>query len=149
MKQVLEYKARAAHVKILDIEGTSTQVKGNPIKFNQVITNLVSNAIDSYESVGRTDKKIEIKLKKIKNMIKLEIQDWGSGIMKRDMPHIFEPLYTTKPVNKGMGLGLSICDDIIRYDLQGKCTVQTEVGKGTTFTIDFPHQFSQRNSENN
>ena len=70
-----------------------------------------------------------------KKKLNIEIEDTGSGISPQDLPHIFEPFYTTKKEGKGVGLGLSICYGIIeRHD--GHISVRSSVGKGTTFLIE-------------
>jgi two-component system NtrC family sensor kinase len=69
--------------------------------------------------------------------VKIQIQDTGSGISPTDLPHIFEPFYTTKKEGKGVGLGLSVCYGIIeRHD--GKVDVHSVVGRGSNFTIELP-----------
>lgn len=69
--------------------------------------------------------------------IKIQIQDTGSGISPTDLPHIFEPFYTTKKEGKGVGLGLSVCYGVIeRHD--GKIDVNSVGGEGCTFTIELP-----------
>jgi len=61
----------------------------------------------------------------------------GIGISPEDMEKIFSPYFTTKPVGKGTGLGLSICYGIID-SMGGTMDVNSEVGVGTTFTVDLP-----------
>jgi len=69
--------------------------------------------------------------------VKIQIQDTGPGIAPADLPHIFEPFYTTKKEGKGVGLGLSVCYGIIERH-NGKIDVTSVVGQGTTFIIEFP-----------
>ncbi len=72
-----------------------------------------------------------------KKRVQVQIQDTGSGIAPADLPHVFEPFYTTKKEGKGVGLGLSVCYGIIeRHD--GKIEVSSAVGQGTTFIIELP-----------
>jgi two-component system NtrC family sensor kinase len=65
------------------------------------------------------------------------ISDTGRGIAKENLNKIFEPFFTTKEVGKGTGLGLSITYEIIQKH-NGEITVESEVGKGTTFTVRIP-----------
>jgi two-component system NtrC family sensor kinase len=69
--------------------------------------------------------------------IKVAISDTGVGIPPENLSKIFDPGFTTKGVGVGTGLGLSICYKIIQ-DHHGKISVDSEVGKGTTFTITLP-----------
>ena len=69
------------------------------------------------------------------DQLKIIITDTGCGITAKDLLHIFEPFYTTKP--KGTGLGLAIVQGIIE-EHGGKIAVKSEVGKGTTFNIELP-----------
>ncbi|MDO8270190.1 MAG: MFS domain-containing histidine kinase [Candidatus Levybacteria bacterium] len=136
--QMLEYKAKKTHVMVIGNIPKNVLFYGSPVKFNQLVTNLVSNAIDAYSTSQKKEKKVEISLVKIKNKAFLQIQDWGSGIEKKDIGHIFEPLFTTKSPEKGMGMGLSICRDVVEKDLNGKFVVESKVGIGTTFLVEFP-----------
>ena len=70
-------------------------------------------------------------------MIVVEIKDTGVGIRPADLGRIFQPFYTTKPAIKGTGLGLSICHGIVQNH-QGKILVESEPGKGSTFTVLLP-----------
>src|SRR5262249_39614438 len=67
----------------------------------------------------------------------VKFEDTGVGIPEDHLPHLFDPGFTTKGVGIGTGLGLSICYQIIQ-DHQGEIKVESEVGKGTTFTIILP-----------
>jgi signal transduction histidine kinase len=69
--------------------------------------------------------------------VKIDIIDTGKGIAKDNIHRVFEPFYTTKPVGKGTGLGLSLSYGIIASH-HGRIGVESEVGKGTTFTILLP-----------
>ncbi|MBI2039654.1 HAMP domain-containing histidine kinase [Candidatus Microgenomates bacterium] len=136
--QMLGSRARANHVRIVFQPEGDIETFANPLKFNQLITNLVSNAIDAYDGIRKKQRVVEIRLSQVNGMAKLEIQDWGSGIDKKILSKIFDPLFTTKGLDKGTGIGLSICKDIIEKDFQGKYSVDTKVGQGTTFTVEFP-----------
>jgi two-component system cell cycle sensor histidine kinase/response regulator CckA len=69
--------------------------------------------------------------------VKISISDTGNGIDKKALPHIFEPFFTTKSIDKGIGLGLTTAYGVLRQN-KGCIDCQTEVGKGTTFTIYLP-----------
>ena len=67
----------------------------------------------------------------------IEIADTGAGIAQENMSKIFEPFFTTKEVGKGTGLGLAVCYGIIS-EHNGRISVRSNVGKGTTFSIFLP-----------
>lgn len=138
--QMLDYKAKKAHVQMIFKDGKDIEVFGNPIKFSQVITNLVVNAIDAYDGVVRQDKRVELHLRQSRNNVIFTVQDWGSGINEKFLPKIFDALFTTKTFEKGMGLGLAVCKDIIEKDFKGKISVESREGEGTIFTVNFTIQ---------
>ena len=70
--------------------------------------------------------------------VTIKIRDTGSGIKKEDLPYIFDPFFTTKE-SQGTGLGLAMSYGIIRQH-HGDITVESEEGKGTTFTIKLPYE---------
>lgn len=72
-----------------------------------------------------------------KKRVKIQIQDTGPGIAPADLPHIFEPFYTTRKEGKGVGLGLSVCYGIIERH-NGKIEVTSVLGQGSTFIIELP-----------
>jgi two-component system sensor histidine kinase HydH len=65
----------------------------------------------------------------------ISVEDTGIGIPEENLSKIFQPLFTTKP--KGQGLGLSVCKRLVEAH-GGSITVKSEVGRGTTFTIEIP-----------
>jgi signal transduction histidine kinase len=114
-------------------------------QLNQVFMNLLVNAAQAIEEKGT----IRIATRHVSaqerlapiggenGSIEVEVSDTGCGIPGDQLNRLFEPFFTTKPVGKGTGLGLSIVYDIVRKH-DGEIAVQSEVGKGTTFTIRLP-----------
>ena len=108
-------------------------VDGNQIQ--QVILNLVNNAVDSLPQGG--DLCIETRLNKEAKSVEVAFEDNGIGISGEDQKRVFIPFFTTKEPGKGTGLGLSICNNIISAH-NGKITLESRVGNGTRFTISLP-----------
>ena len=106
-----------------------------PAKVNQVVMNLLSNAIDA--SPDDTVVTVRTRRESSGNAVRIEVEDHGSGIPPEVRDRIFDPFFTTKPPGEGTGLGLSISYGIVR-DHGGRIAVQSEVGKGTTFTVVLP-----------
>jgi two-component system NtrC family sensor kinase len=104
-----------------------------PQQLNQVFMNLLVNSAQAIEKQGE----IRIKTWNGDGKVKITIEDTGSGIPEDKLGRIFEPFFTTKPVGKGTGLGLSISYDIVKKH-NGDIQVESEVGKGTKFTITIP-----------
>lgn len=136
--QMLSHRSKEANVKISFLYENDIKIYGNPIKFSQLMTNLISNAIDAYSGVYRKRKLIEIIFQKVKRNVQLIVRDSGSGIDKKNLPKIFDPLFTTKSYEKGTGIGLSICKDVVEKDFKGTIQVESKKSVGTTFTILFP-----------
>ena len=117
-------------------------IRISPSELQQVILNLINNAIDAMEKTGGTIK-IETKVSKLeKNNVVISIQDDGPGIPKNNLTRIFDPFFTTKAVGKGTGLGLSICYGIIQK-MGGKIDVHSQVEKGSRFRIWIPFQTAE------
>jgi two-component system NtrC family sensor kinase len=131
-----EQRARYARVKIeLRLEKNLPDVALSATEMQQVVFNLVNNAIDAMEVHGGGVLTLSTKL--VNDWVVLEVSDTGPGIPKSVLPRIFEPFFTTKPVGKGTGLGLSICYGIIKK-VGGNIEVESELGKGTTFRVWLP-----------
>lgn len=116
------------------------EIQCNPGKINQVIMNLIDNAIeavkDRYGKQG-TDGRILIQTKSLKDEVELTISDNGCGIPEEIRSKIFDPFYTTRDVGQGTGLGLSIVRGILDNH-KATCKVQSSIDEGTTFIITLP-----------
>ncbi|NQT19957.1 MAG: hypothetical protein HQ592_09645 [Planctomycetes bacterium] len=104
-----------------------------PMKLNQVFMNLIVNAAQAIEDKGT----VTIRTWHENNNIYVQVSDTGCGIPKESQDKIFDPFFTTKPVGKGTGLGLSIAGSIIA-EHNGEITIDSEIGKGTTFRVRLP-----------
>ena len=113
--------------------GQLPQTRCYPQKLNQVFMNLLVNAAQAIEKQGE----ITIKTRLENGRIRIWISDTGCGIAQENLQKIFEPFFTTKEVGKGTGLGLSLAYGIIK-EHHGRIEVESEVGKGTTFTVWLP-----------
>lgn len=109
---------------------------GDLIKFDQVIINLINNAIESFDDTI-VDRRIFIKLSKFDNNIQLIIKDSGSGISPDDLPNIFKPFFSSKnnSYDKHCGVGLSLIKKIVEDDFLGSINVKSFLGKGTEFIV--------------
>jgi len=101
----------------------------------QVLMNLISNAIDAIPERGEVS--IKVKYLSKSDEIIIQINDSGIGIPQAIIDKIFDPFFTTKDVGKGTGLGLYISYNMIKSH-QGTIDVDSELGKGTTFTVKLP-----------
>lgn len=108
-----------------------------PTSFDQVLVNLVVNALDALESSPQ--RILTIRTTTVEGLCRLEIHDTGVGIAPEHLRRLFEPFFTTKPVGKGTGLGLSISYSLVRKH-GGTIRVQSQLGQGTTFIISLPCQ---------
>jgi DNA-binding LacI/PurR family transcriptional regulator/signal transduction histidine kinase len=105
-------------------------------RLSQIITNLLTNAIDAYK--GKSGGPITIKFFYSKDGMDLTVSDKGGGIKKHVISKIFDPMFSTKSLAEGTGLGLTIVHDIITGDFGGSIEVESKIDKGTTFSLHFP-----------
>ena len=136
--ELMEREARADGIKFLvDLDESLRPLVSDISQLQQVFLNIITNAIDAHE--GKPYGSIRIKTRAGKNNdgVSITFSDSGSGIAPENLDKIFDPFFTTKPVGKGTGLGLSICYSIMKQ-LGGRITVQSEVGKGSEFTLFIP-----------
>lgn len=123
----------------VNIEEEFPPIIANGGKLNQVFLNLLTNAIDAIEEknmpgVGH----ISIDAYDREEYVELVIEDNGMGIDQEHLTKIYQPFFTTKPVGKGTGFGMSIVYDIIYKVHKGRIEVTSQVGKGTTFKLFLP-----------
>jgi signal transduction histidine kinase len=106
----------------------------DPSQFNQILVNLVVNAIQAMSDKGR----LTIKTEKCDKGVQLIIEDDGIGMTESDKDQAFIPFFTTKDINEGTGLGLSVVHGIVESHL-GKIKLQSKKGVGTRLEIFFPN----------
>ncbi len=121
------------HVDVIREYGELPLVECLPFQINQVFLNLLVNAAHSISGRGT----ITLTTGRSDDMVWIKIADSGKGIEPAHLKRIFEPFFTTKPIGIGTGLGLSVSYSIVRRH-GGSIDVESEVGKGTTFTIRIP-----------
>jgi nitrogen fixation/metabolism regulation signal transduction histidine kinase len=100
----------------------------------RVITNLVKNAIQAIPE-EQENKLVFVTVFRQDNYVKIAVKDNGKGISEENLARVFEPKFTTK--SSGMGLGLAIIKNIIE-NYKGTITLESQTGKGTTFTVSLP-----------
>ncbi|MEG4057691.1 MULTISPECIES: PAS domain S-box protein [unclassified Microcoleus] len=114
---------------------------------NQVFMNILSNAIDALEDANsrqncqemlKNPSQIRIGTEVVGNLVEIKIADNGPGITEQVKQQIFDTFFTTKPIGKGTGMGLSISYQIIVERHKGELYCTSELGKGTEFTIKIP-----------
>ena len=120
-------------VEVITEFGAIPEVECLPGQINQVLMNILSNAIQAIPGKG----KIFINTSKVADMVVIIIRDTGSGMSDATRQKIFDPFFTTKDIGKGTGLGLSISYGIIKKH-HGKIEVESTVKQGTAFIIKLP-----------
>lgn len=122
---------------VYNFETTPIHVSTDQKMLEQVLVNLVTNAIHAIADKPDGKGRIEFQIKEGDGHVEVAISDNGPGIKEEDREKIFNLFFTTKPSGIGTGLGLPICQNIMKK-LGGKITFETEVGIGTTFRILIP-----------
>ncbi|MFA6151869.1 MAG: 7TM diverse intracellular signaling domain-containing protein [Chitinophagaceae bacterium] len=127
---------------VKDYSETIPAIECYPGKLNQVFLNIISNAIYAVKKQHGENRtgKINISTRAVNENVIIKIGDNGIGMDEATIKNIFEPFYTTKEVGEGTGLGLSIVFNTIKKH-NGKISVESEPGTGTTFTIEIPINF--------
>ena len=134
-----EYKAKEVRVQLNLVGKKEVKTFGNSIRFYQLASNLVSNALDSYYEIKRKEnRKVIVKLDTDKKNLILTVEDFGCGINKEITEKIFDPLFTTKDFKRGSGVGLYISKNIVEKEFEGKIEVKSKINEGSVFTVTFP-----------
>jgi len=138
INQVLEqalslvgHQAQLQNIEIIrELSPSLTKVMADFDQLQQVFTNLTLNAIQAMPDGGR----LTLRTSVVDSEISVDVQDTGCGIPKENLSKLFTPFFTTKEKGKGVGLGLAVVHGIIERH-KGRVKVQSEVGKGTTFSV--------------
>ena len=110
-----------------------------PGKLNQVLMNLISNAVHATKTDNRSiaERLVTVKTAVLNDKIQIVVQDNGTGMKEEVRKKIFDPFFTTKQVGEGTGLGLSIVLGIV-HEHGGEINVESQWGLGTSFIITLP-----------
>jgi len=117
----------------VEVEEALPRVRMNGPHLQQVILNLLTNALDAIPGEGR----IDVLARAEGNALRIDVRDTGCGIPEADLSRIFDPFFTTKPPGKGTGLGLALCVRLLER-AGGTIQVESRVGQGSTFTVRLP-----------
>jgi signal transduction histidine kinase len=109
----------------------------------QVMLNLINNSMDAMPRGGELRVTLRYPFNGDEREVAVKVRDTGVGINPETLPHIFDPMFTTKRIGTGAGLGLAICDQIIRQHA-GRIQVESQPNRGTCFTIILPLDCRER-----
>lgn len=131
--EIIAPRLKAADAKlILDLETPEMTVLAGPVRLQQVLVNIISNAADAVEGLSERD--IGLSARRLDDRVVVEVRDHGPGVPNAITERIFDPFFTTKGVGKGLGLGLSISYNIIK-DFGGNLSVSNHAEGGAIFRI--------------
>jgi signal transduction histidine kinase len=131
---LFEHRLMRSGVRLgLDLGETELPVLADPHQLQQVVLNLMDNAMEAMSEGGSLDVTARADGKRCL----FTVSDTGEGIPASHRERIFDPFFTTRPAGSGTGLGLSICYGIIRRH-KGLIEFESEPGRGTTFTVTLP-----------
>lgn len=137
MVAMLERAGKLRHVKVeLRRSSGDAVAMVNRIKIEQVLVNLIGNAVDAIGSDPGTIT-VEVRPSDDGRRVVCEVRDTGAGIAPEVLDKIFQPFFTTKPEDKGTGLGLPVAREIVK-SYGGNLVVDSTPGAGTTFRFDLP-----------
>jgi two-component system C4-dicarboxylate transport sensor histidine kinase DctB len=118
---------------VVDIEPAALAVLAQSVRLEQVLLNLLRNALEAQPSEALP----RVTARSDGPSVRIEVRDHGPGIDPQAMDHLFEPFFTTKPQGLGLGLGLAVSLMILR-DMGGDLTARNEPDGGASFTITLP-----------
>jgi len=116
-------------------------IEADPLQLRQAFLNLMNNGAEAMSEGG--DLILRTRRGPNAGFVTVEIEDTGTGISEENMKKLFTPFFTTKPIGKGTGLGLAITYGIVKMH-QGQISVQSQLGRGTTFTVTLREKLPTR-----
>jgi signal transduction histidine kinase len=138
LQPLLQHFAKSRGVNLaVSLPRTLPPVCVDPGHLQQILINLLTNAIEATPAGGLVQVTGESLADDGRPGVAIAVQDTGAGIPENVLPRIFDPFYSTKPAHEGAGLGLSICRDLVRSN-GSEIRVASKPGEGTTFTVWLP-----------
>ncbi|QXI21716.1 sensor histidine kinase [Pseudomonas iranensis] len=132
--QLLDARLRDEQVSLVLHLARPAWVRGDAIRLEQVLINLLRNALDAMH--GKTCKRLEIRLEADEQLWRLSVSDNGGGIAEEHLGQVFDPFFTTKPVGDGLGLGLAVSFAIV-HESGGRLSVENG-DHGAVFSLTLP-----------
>ena len=143
---ILQHQPLFQNVQIIrELNPDLPPIYGNAIRLNQVVMNIVVNAVQAMDGNGRVH--ITSRTRANQDINEITIQDSGPGIDNDLLEKIFDPFFTTKATGEGTGLGLSVSYAIVK-EHKGSIRVMSSPETGTTFTLRFPVVMETLTGEN-
>lgn len=134
--RILEPRASAMGVRIVYTQASIVSLWGDPVKFSQLVSNLLVNAVDAYGKKSTAERIITLHVTTNDQFVVLSVHDNGSGLSEEQLTQVFEPFYTTKTTNRrNLGIGLVMVKQFVEHDYEGKIAIQSSKAGGTTFTV--------------
>ncbi|MDA9399698.1 sensor histidine kinase [Bradyrhizobium sp. CCBAU 45389] len=134
--RLLQYRIANEHIEVVrSAPAEPLHGLANPIRLEQVVVNLLSNAIDAMRD--RERRVLGVALGRRDDSAVIEVSDTGAGIAPEHIKSLFDPFFTTKEIGEGLGLGLSISYGIVR-EFGGDILVESTPGRGSTFKVVIP-----------
>jgi two-component system, NtrC family, sensor kinase len=139
VRLLLSHRFRLSLTKLMvTCSASDPMLYGDAGKLGQVLTNLISNAIDAHKLAGRRDCEIRVEVRDDGDLLEIRVIDQGCGISPEHIDRIFDEFFSTKAFGEGTGLGLSIARNIISRFFEGTIQVQSTLGQGSVFSIRLP-----------
>jgi signal transduction histidine kinase len=130
---LVSYRAKQKKIALIDKTESGLWVRGNENEWQQVVLNILTNAMDASVEGGS----VRARAYRAKSEIRVEVEDQGQGISTQHLSKVFDPFFTTKPLGQGTGLGLFVSYGIVQK-MQGQLLVESTEGKGTIVRIILP-----------
>lgn len=115
----------------------SIPILGDPVYLEQVFHNIINNALDAMADLPSDRKNLTLKVHNLEYWIIIEISDTGVGIMPNNIENVFTPFFSSHPISKHWGIGLSLVYKLIQAH-EGKIEIESEYQKSTTVKIMLP-----------
>jgi two-component system, NtrC family, sensor histidine kinase PilS len=130
---LIEHRSLPANLKVVREYGDTLPTRADPQRFRQAVWNLCLNAVQAMPEGGEL--RVSVRSLRERGRLQLSIADTGQGISDSDLPHIFEPFFSTKP--EGSGIGLALVYRVVE-EHGGSIEVRSRIGEGTTFVLTLP-----------
>lgn len=138
LKPMLIPLARRRGIRLRFASSAQSQLTGDPVQFQRIMTNLIINAMDAYDGhLPSARPVVRVTLTSTHQHLTIKVRDYGSGIPAEQLSHIFEPFYTTKPPRRtsGLGFGLASVKHYVEDGFGGSICVTSLPQNGTLFTV--------------